>query len=99
MGSGSACRRGRSKPVLRRLIRYSEKIFDLGEVLGEVSDRRLRPRIPPYPCVAAIGFGPLLGSPGQPPCPGDSSRGFFLEALAGGRRWRAPIRWGGFTHS
>src|ERR1035437_10953188 len=46
MGSGSACRRGRSKPVLRRLIRYSEKIFDLGEVLGEVSDRRLRPRIP-----------------------------------------------------
>ncbi|MGC1474529.1 MAG: transposase [Terriglobales bacterium] len=44
--SGSACSRERSRSVLRRLIRYAEKIFDLGEVLGEVSDRRLRPRIP-----------------------------------------------------
>lgn len=44
--SGSACGRERSKPVLRRLIGYAEKIFDLGEVLGAVSDQRLRPRIP-----------------------------------------------------
>lgn len=44
--SGSVCRRERNKPVLQRLIRYSDKIFGLGEVLGQVSDRRLCPRIP-----------------------------------------------------
>ena len=57
---------------------------------------RLRPRIPTGG-IAAIGFGSLLGSSGQPECPGEGSRGFFLEALAGEGRRRAPIRWGVYT--
>src|SRR5208337_4231101 len=39
-------RRERSKAVLRRLIRYSEKVFELsGRVLSGISDGRLQPRI------------------------------------------------------
>jgi hypothetical protein len=45
--SGAGSSPERSKTILRRLLRYAEKVFGLSErVVGPVSDRRSEPRIP-----------------------------------------------------
>ena len=65
--------------VLRRLIAWSEKIFDLsGEVIAPVSDRRLQPRIATAIVVksALVLFWARLGSLNA------------LELTAGARFWK-----------
>ena len=81
--NGNVCEKGspsKNKSLLQRLIQYSEKIFDFSEkVIAQISDRRLKPRIPTAVLVksALALFWARLGSLNA------------LEAVAAARFWKS----------
>lgn len=62
--NGSALRRKRSRPVLKRLIKYCDKMFGLSDKIDCISDTREEPRIPTGVFVRAglVMFWLRLGS-------------------------------------